>query len=238
MRSDFRSVQSSGWTAELIPDDELIANEFPEILEDLKRLESRRDELDAKFAEIAELDPDEWDAEQYDVMPKIVISEIKSEIKDLKSQRREQAKLLKALEKRKKSGAEVADEFSKCNADIADLDARIDDKEKGIFKHLALENELKDCRKKIREIEMSKEALADQARERISDEDARRLITQRWLATLHQNIAVYLDAHARDLQQRIETLYDKYSITLNNLLAERDNATKELDVYLKELGYI
>jgi len=238
LRSDFRSVQSSGWTAELIPDDELIANEFPEILEDLKRLESRRDELDAKFVEIAELDPDEWDAEQYDVMPKVVISEIKSEIKDLKSQRREQAKLLKALEKRKKSGAEVADEFSKCNADIADLDARIDDKEKGIFKHLALENELKDCRKKIREIEMSKEALADQARERISDEDARRLITQRWLATLHQNIAVYLDAHARDLQQRIETLYDKYSVTLNNLLAERDNATKELDGYLKELGYI
>ncbi|MBR4214033.1 MAG: SAM-dependent DNA methyltransferase, partial [Bacteroidales bacterium] len=29
LRSDFRSVQSSGWTAELIPDDELIANEFP-----------------------------------------------------------------------------------------------------------------------------------------------------------------------------------------------------------------
>ena len=85
---------------------------------------------------------------------------------------------------------------------------------------------------------MSKEALADQARERISDEDARRLITQRWLTTLHQNIAVYLDAHARDLQQRIETLYDKYSITLNNLLAERDNATKELDGYLRELGYI
>lgn len=238
LKSDFRSVQSSGWTAELIPDDELIANEFPEVLADLKRLENRRDELDVKFAEIAELDPDEWNAEQFDVMPKVVISEIKSEIKDLKSQRREQAKLLKALEKRKKSGAEVADELSKCNADIADLDARINDKEKGIFKHLALENELKLCRKQIREIELSKEALADKAREQISDDDARRLITQRWLATLHDNIAVYLEAHARRLQQCVELLHDKYSVTLRDLLDERDAATKELDGYLKELGYI
>lgn len=237
LKSDFRSVQSSGWTAELIPDDELIANEFPEVLADLKRLENRRDELDAKFAEIAEMDPDEWDAEQYDVMPKAVIAEIKNEIKDLKSQRRELAKLLKALEKRKKSGAEVADELSKCNADIADLDARINDKEKGIFKHLALENELKLCRKQIREIELSKEALADQARERISDEDARRLITQRWLATLHDNIAVYLEAHARRLQQSVELLHDKYSVTLRNLIEERDAATEELNKYLKELGY-
>ena len=238
LKSDFRSVQSSGWTAELIPDDELIANEFPEVLADLKRLENRRDELDVKFAEIAELDPDEWNAEQFDVMPKVVISEIKSEIKDLKSQRREQAKLLKVLEKRKKSGAEVADELSKCNADIADLDARINDKEKGIFKHLALENELKLCRKQIREIELSKEALADKAREQISDDDASRLITQRWLATLHDNIAVYLEAHARRLQQCVELLHDKYSVTLRDLLDERNAATKELDGYLKELGYI
>ena len=102
---------------------------------------------------------------------------------------------------------------------------------------MALENELKDCRKKIREIEQNKEKLADKAREQISDDDARRLITKRWLATLHDNIAVYLEAHARHLQQSVELLHDKYSVTLNDLLEERDEATKELDEYLKELGY-
>lgn len=268
LRSDFRSVQSSGWTAELIPDDELIANEFPEILEDLKRLESRRDELDAKFAEIAELDPDEWDENLYEVMPKSVIADYKEEKKSLSAQVKELKKALKAKEKIAKTEfgleqrrlkallkeakkAKNDEDAKKIESQIENLklpelkDSEIDTLTEQInaidvqiANHVALENELKDCRKKIREIEMSKEALADQARERISDEDARRLITQRWLATLHQNIAVYLDAHARDLQQRIETLYDKYSITLNNLLAERDNATKELDGYLKELGYI
>ena len=238
LKSDFRSVQSSGWTAELIPDDELIANEFPEVLADLKRLENRRDDLDAKFAEIAELDPEEWDAEQYEVMPKAVISEIKGEIKELKAQKRELAKQQKALEKRRKAGENMTAQLDKYANDIANIDAQMADKETGIAHHVALENELKDCRKQIREIERSKEALADKAREQISDTDARRLITQRWLATLHDNIAVYLEAHARRLQQCVELLHDKYSVTLRNLLDERDAATKELDGYLKELGYI
>lgn len=237
LKSDFRSVQSSGWTAELIPDDELIANEFPEVLADLKRLENRRDELDAKFAEIAEMDPEEWDAEQYEVMPKTIISEVKAEIKELKAQKRELSKQQKALEKRRKLGETVVDETAQCAADIAALDKQIAEKEAGIAHHVALENELKDCRKKIREIELSKEALADKAREQISDDDARRLITQRWLATLHDNIVVYLEAHARRLQQSVELLHNKYSVTLQNLIEERDKATKVLDDYLKELGY-
>ncbi|MBR6456822.1 MAG: hypothetical protein IKS72_07870, partial [Prevotella sp.] len=238
LKSDFRSVQSSGWTAELIPDDELIANEFPEVLKDLKRLENRRDELEAKFAEIADMDPEEWDAEQYEVMPKTIISEIKTEIKELKAQKRELSKQQKALEKRQKSGTDVAKEMAKCSADIAELDSQIAKKEADITHHMEFENELKDCRKKIREIELSKEALADKAREQISDDDARRLITRRWLATLHDNIAVYLETHARRLQQSVELLYEKYFVTLQKMLEERDEATKELDGYLKELGYI
>lgn len=237
LRSDFRSVQSSGWTAELIPDDELIANEFPEVLADLHKYENRRDELDAKFAEIAEMEADEWDAEQYEVMPKTVITEIKNEIKELKAQRKELAKQQKALEKQQKSGVNVATDLQKCKTDITELDTQISDKEQGIANHVALENELKDCRKKIREIEQSKEALADKAREQISD-DARRLITARWLQTLHSTIATYLEAHARKLQQDIELIYDKYTVTLTTLIKQREQATEKLDEYLKELGYI
>ena len=238
LRSDFRSVQSSGWTAELIPDDELIANEFPEVLADMQRLESRRDELDAKFAEIAEMDNDEWDAEQYEVMPKAIIAEVKSEIKELRARKREISKLLKAFEKRFKVGEQLHTEIQNCKREAAEVDARIAEKEDSIKHHVELENELKECRKKIREIEQNKEALADKAREQISDDDARRLITARWLHTLHDTIAVYLEAHARKLQQDIELLHDKYTVTLTALIAERQRATEQLDAYLKELGYV
>ena len=97
---------------------------------------------------------------------------------------------------------------------------------------------MKECRKHIREIEQNKEALADKAREQISDDDARRLITQRWLDTLHNNIDVYLEAHARRLQQGVELLFDKYTVTLKALIDKRNDDTEELNRYLKELGYI
>lgn len=238
LRSDFRSVQSSGWTAELIPDDELIANEFPEVLADMQRLENRRDELDAKFNEVADMEPEDWDAEQYEVMPKTVAAEMKSDLKDLKAIRRELAKQQKALDKRMRSGADVTEEMRNCNVNMVDIDKQIAAKESAVAHHIELENELKDCRKKIREIEQSKEQLADKAREQISDDDARRLITARWLQTLHETIAVYLEAHARKLQQDIELLHDKYTVTLTALIAERQHATEQLDAHLKELGYV
>lgn len=238
LRSDFRSVQSSGWTAELIPDDELIANEFPEVLADYKTLQSRKEELESKFAEIAEMDAEEWDAEQYEVMPKAVIAELKAEIKELKAQKRELGKEKKALEKRFKMGAAVTAELHFCDINTAQVEKQLAEKENGIARHLELENEQKECRKKIREIEVNKEALADKARERISNEDARKLICKRWLKTLHDTVAVYLEAHTRHLQQAIELLYDKYSVTLTSLIEERQAATDELDKYLLELGYL
>lgn len=238
LSSDFRSVQSSGWTAELIPDDELIANEFPEVLADQKRLENRRDELDAKFAEIAEIEPEEWDAEQYELMPKAVISEVKAEIKELKSQKTKLNKEKKALEKRLKSGADVKPALARCEQELAEAEKQIEEKEAGIAHHVDLENELKDCRKKLREIEVNKESLADKAREQISNYDARRLICERWLKTLHDTVNVYLEAHARHLQQSVELLHDKYSVTLTSLIEERDAATEELENYLIELGYL
>jgi len=268
LKGDFRSVQSSGWTAELIPDDELIANEFPEVLADLRRLESRRDELEGKFAEIADLDPEEWDAEQYEVMPKAIISEFKDERKNLNIQIKELKKDLKAQERiakiEFKIGQKRLNELrrqavkAKNDETVAQVDAKmaalvlpvIDDSEvqelnrqvanidAQIAHHVELENELKDCRKKIREIEVSKEALADKAREQISDDDARRLITARWLNSLHDNINLYLEAHARGLQQRVELIYDKYSVTLSALIDDRNKVTKELNEFLIELGYI
>lgn len=238
LSSDFRSVQSSGWTAELIPDDELIANEFPEVLADQKRLENRRDELDAKFAEIAEIEPEEWDAEQYELMPKAVISEVKAEIKELKSQKTKLNKEKKALEKRLKSGADVKPALVRCEQELAEAEKQIEEKETGIAHHVDLENELKDCRKKLREIEVNKESLADKAREQISNDDARRLICERWQKTLHDTVNVYLEAHTRRLQQAVELLYDKYSVTLTSLIEERKVATDELENYLIELGYL
>ena len=267
LRGDFRSVQASGWTAELIPDEELIANEFPEVLDELKRLENRRDELDAKFAEVAELEADEWYEEQYEVMPKSVITEFKDEKKTLNAQIKQlnndlkvkqkmandkfnaEQKRLKDLRKQKNK-EKLQDEVAQIDAQLSamiqpvitnvELDGlklQVQNINAQIAHHENLVNELKECKKQIRIIEKSKESLADKAREQISENDARKLITSRWLKTLHETISQYLEAHARMLQQCVELLYDKYTVTLGTLINERKKATDELEKYLKELGY-
>lgn len=268
LRSDFRSVQASGWTAELIPDNELIANEFPKVLDDLRFFTNRKDELEAKFAEVADVDQEEWSVELYDVMPKEVIAEFKEKKKILNSQIKELKKELNAKEKQVKSEFKAKQKELKDLRKLAAKEKRMDDVKKldeqigtlvqpavptfeidvlssqiaqiddRIMRHVQLENELKDCRKKIKEIENHKERLADMAREQISNDDAQRLICARWLKTLHDTVTVYLEAHTRRLQQAVELLYDKYSVTLTSLIEERKAATDELENYLIELGYL
>ena len=50
LKIDLKSVAASGWGAELIPDDEILQSEFPELIEELATKRARIDEVLALFA--------------------------------------------------------------------------------------------------------------------------------------------------------------------------------------------
>ena len=50
LKIDLKSVAASGWGAELIPDDEILQSEFPELIEELATKRARIDEVQALFA--------------------------------------------------------------------------------------------------------------------------------------------------------------------------------------------
>lgn len=50
LKTDLKSVAASGWGAELIPDDEILRSEFPELIEELAAKRARIDEVQALFA--------------------------------------------------------------------------------------------------------------------------------------------------------------------------------------------
>lgn len=50
LKTDLKSVAASGWGAELIPDDEILQSEFPELIEELVAKRARIDEVQALFA--------------------------------------------------------------------------------------------------------------------------------------------------------------------------------------------
>ena len=47
----------------------------------------------------------------------------------------------------------------------------------------------------------------------------------------------YLQQHQRTFIAAIENLWDKYAVTTQQILIERDEAATQLNSFLKELGY-
>ena len=239
--NDIKSVIASGWNAELIPDDEILQSQFPEVLKELKDNEARRDELQAKFDEVNELEDDVWNEEDYEVWRSKELKEHKDSIKELKGERKEADKEYKLLLKRIKAGAldsaQLKVESEKLKAEVERLDEQIAKEENRMAKHTELEEELKLCKRKIKEIKDRKQALVDQARTRITPEEAEELILKRWLRTLQQTVNDYLQAHQRQLLQAVENLWEKYTTPLNIIVSVREQETEQLENYLLELGY-
>ena len=100
LSSDLKSVSASGWNAELIPGDEILKSQFPDILEELKLNEIIRDEIEGMIKEVNDLEDDEYNEEDYEVFPKAVLKEYKEKLKRTNGEIRAANKEIKNLNKR------------------------------------------------------------------------------------------------------------------------------------------
>lgn len=249
--TDIKSVDASGWNAELIPDDEILESQFPDVLKELRTNEARKEELEAMFAEVNELEEDVWTEEDYEVWQKDELKEHKEAIKVLKGERKEAdreykniKKRITANEKALKQNPALATEIEtlkteaeKYSNELIRLDRMVAADEERIAKHTALEEELKRCKKVIKEIKDKKQNLVETAREQITAEEAKELILKRWQSVLHQTINGYLQTHSRHLLQAIENLHNKYTTPLHSIISEREKENSLLSNFLIELGY-
>jgi type I restriction enzyme M protein len=170
---DLRSVAASGWNAELIPDDEILESQFPEVLKELRANEARKEELEAIFKEVNELEEGTWSEEEYVVWPKDELKELKLGLKGLGGELKEADKELKNINKRIKANLKdplfakdvevLQAEAELHTTNIKTLGEMIAKDEARFAKHTALEDELKLCKKVIKEIKDRKQNLVDQA---------------------------------------------------------------------------
>lgn len=248
---DLKSVAASSWNAELIPDEEILESQYPEVLQQLRNSDAQREELETLFAEVNDLEEGEWNEEEYQVWPKEELKEHREELKRLRGTYKEDSKThknvlkrIKAYEKETNSDKTAKIELTALKKEAQQLERSlirvqvdIEEQEERIRKHLELEELLKACKKIIKEIRDKKQELVDMARLKIAPDEAKRLILDRWERTLHQTIDGYLQAHQRALLQAVEILWDKYTTPLHRILAEREKETELLNQYLKGLGY-
>lgn len=215
-KPEFKSIAFSGWGAELIPDDDILQSQFPEVLAEVEKNRQRLDELAALFAAADEEDYD--DSDNTGVLPGDDVKRLKTALKELNAQ----AKLAK---KEARKG-----DWSTYTAEAAEI-------EKRLARHKALEEEVRDLKGAVRSTEKKKEDLIAAARSKINPDEAKRVILDRLHRVLCETYEGYLRADQRACLAALENLYAKYAVTAKEIEAGRDAAAAKLKAFLRELGY-
>jgi type I restriction enzyme M protein len=216
-KPEFKSVAFSGWGPELIPDDDILQSQFPEVLAEMETKRLRLAELTTLFNAADEEDYE--DADDTGVLPS------------------EQVKALKAMLKEAKGNMKLA------KRDPALGDWKVFQKEADAFefklaRHKALEDEARRLKADLRAIEKKQEDLVAAAREKIDRNEARRVIIGRLHRVLVQTYESYLRADQRVCLMTLENLHAKYAVTAKDIEARRDAAAAKLKGFLAELGYV
>ena len=216
LKADFKSIAASGWGPELIPDEDILQSQFPQILEEQAQAQTRLNELQALFAAADEEDFE--DNDDTGVMTSTQVKSLKDQLKDAKGQ----AKLCK-----KDPNLGDAKTHEQRATQIEGL----------LQRHKVLEDEAKQLKSTIKGIETQREALVQSAREKISNDEARVIIMQRLQSLLMKSYQAYLKAYQRTCIAAIENLWSKYAVTAKTIEEDRDQATAQLKSFLAELGY-
>lgn len=95
LKADFKSIAASGWGPELIPGEDILQSQFPEILEEQEQALARLAELQALFASASEEDFE--DTDDTGVLPSAEVKNKKDELKEKTNEWKEQLKLVKTL---------------------------------------------------------------------------------------------------------------------------------------------
>ena len=279
LKADFKSIAASGWGAELIPDEDILQSQFPNVLEEMEQAQARLSELQALFAAADEEDFE--DTEDTGVMASSEAKSKKENLKTLNAEWKMQLKKVKALitnifteikvagllskganksyyctegltqkEPQFENGERILDlanqvhhssDFSQALKQAIDQGALTKEQADRIMaslaRHKVLEDEFKELKSTIKGIENKRDELVESARQKISMDEARRVIIERLRQMLLNTYKTYLRAEQRVCIKAIENLWSKYAITAKTIETERDTAAKQLNKFLVELGY-
>lgn len=95
LKADFKSIAASGWGPELIPDQEILHSQFPEVLAELEQAHARLAELQALFAAADQEDFE--DTDDCGVLPSEEVKSKKEELKNATHTWKEKLKVVKEL---------------------------------------------------------------------------------------------------------------------------------------------
>jgi len=99
------------------------------------------------------------------------------------------------------------------------------------------EKELKRLKKELKEKQQEVEKKTQEKRESLTSEEAKELLLEKFYDLINQQLEKYLNTEKKELIKVFENLWDKYRVSLRELVAERDAEVEKLNEFLKKLGY-
>lgn len=224
LRYDFKTIVSTGWSKNLIDDEMINERLFGREVEEIEGLETKVAETEGELNEFLE-EVEDWDEEeQGNKTANKVISYLKDTIKDLKSMNSDFAR--KEIINMEQLVFKV-DNKNKELSKVKKISKRIKEELEGITK--------KD--QKTKEERKIKKGKVDFRRESLTEEEAKRLLFEKFYKEIKQQLNKYLNTEKKELIKIFEKLWDKYRVPLVRLKEERDEEVRKLDEFLRRLGY-
>ncbi|PBC87391.1 type I restriction enzyme M protein [Caldicellulosiruptor bescii] len=204
---DFKSIVSAGWNRNLVERERIKEKYFKEDVEEMEELESRLAEIEADLSELLE-EVEDWDEEQQGDKTASKVKEfLKDLVKDLRSKDSE------ASRREAKKWEDLLENIAQKEKEIKKVRSEISRKQKEI------ENKI------------------DEKIESITEEEAKELLLVKFFELISNQLEKYLNAEKKELIKIFEKLWDKYHVSLEHLLKEREQEVSRLNKFLEELGY-
>lgn len=224
LKYDFKTIVSAGWSKNLIDDGSIENKFFSKELEDIEELESKAAEVECELNELFE-ELEEWDEEeQGNKTANKIISYLKDTIKDLESVNSESAR------KEIINIKQLIDKIDKKYKEVSKVKKTLNNMKE------ELEGITKKDQKTKEEIKIKK-GKVDFKRESLNEEETKKLLLEKFYELINKQLEKHLNAEKRELIKIFENLWDKYTVSLESLNAERDEKVKKLDEFLKGLNY-
>lgn len=99
------------------------------------------------------------------------------------------------------------------------------------------EKELKKLKRELKSKEKELDSKVNDKLKELNEGEVKALLLERFYDLIKKQLERYLNAEKRELIKVFERLYDKYSVSLEQLKRERDEDVNKLDEYLIKLGY-
>ncbi len=124
------------------------------------------------------------------------------------------------------------DELEHARQDIVHLD-----QERKLQPHVGITNQLKEARKRLKELQKKFIKRLHEAREALSDEDCRNLILDILNEKLAGHLESYVTAHRQEVIAAVENWWDKYRVTLRDIEGDVKIKKSNFEKFMKTLEY-